>query len=259
MGHVHLIRDFFSEPERTSRTVRIYTPDAYDAEPERRFPVVYLQDGQNVFRHPESARYDTWCANDAIETVAYEGRCEPWILVAVDHGPDRLAEYSPWDEPRLGVQAGAPLYVSFLADQLKPWVDRTYRTKPEAQQTAIIGSSLGGLVALYAGWSRPEVFGRIGAFSPSVMWSLGRLSEHWAARKDLWSRIYLDVGSREGIYQAHLPLNYPTAVRSFWEHLRAIGYQEWELKLVVEEGAGHHESDWARRLPEAMRWLLGTW
>jgi predicted alpha/beta superfamily hydrolase len=259
MGHVHILREVASPPEGFARTVRIYTPDAYDREPERRFPVLYMQDGQNVFRHPESARYDTWCANDALEQVAAEGRIEPWIIVAVDHGPDRFAEYSPWDEPRLGVTARGPLYVRFVADHLKPWVDATYRTKPEAPQTAIMGSSLGGLISLYAGLVRPEVFGRIGGVSPTVMWSLGRLSEAWTTRPPTWVRIHLDVGTAEGLTIASVGLDYPVAVRAFHKHLQSLGYEPWELELVVEEGAGHHEIDWQRRLPATLAWLLGTW
>lgn len=259
MGHVQIIRDFASEALGGPRTVRIYTPDAYDREPERRFPVAYLQDGQHVFAHPESAKYDTWGANEAIEQLAAEGRTEPWILVAADHGSDRFAEYSPWDEPRLGVTAKGPATVKFLTDELKPFVDRHYRTKREPEQTAVMGSSLGGLISLFAGWSRPDVFGRIGGFSPTVMWSLGRLSQEWSRPTGKWSRIYLDVGTLEGVYTANLPLDYPSSVHAFWKHLKAIGYEDWELKLVVEQNGAHHETDWRRRFPEAMAWLLGTW
>ncbi len=259
MGSVHILHDFASPPEGAPRTVRVYTPDAYEREPHRRFPVLYLQDGQNVFAHPESARSDSWSANEAIEQVVAEGRCEPWLLVAVDHGRDRFAEYSPWDEPRLGVQARGPLYVAFLTDYLKPWVDRTWRTRRDPEHTAIMGSSLGGLVSLYAGWARPELFGRLGGVSPSVMWSAGRLFDFWRARPRQRQRIYLDVGTNEGFRQGEVLLDYPTAVRAFWHHLKALGYDDQELKLVVDEGGGHDESSWRRRLPDTMGWLLGPW
>ncbi len=259
MGYVHILHDFDSPPEGQPRTIRIYTPDAYEREPRRRFPVLYLQDGQNVYDHPESALYDTWCANDAIEAVAREGHCEPWLLVAIDHGPDRFAEYSPWDEPRRGVQARGPLYLAFLAEYLKPWVDRTYRTRPEPEYTAIMGSSLGGLISLYAAWSRPEIFGRAGGVSPSVMWSGGRLFEAWRAHPRQWQRIYLDTGTEERIWQGLVLLDYPTAVEDFARHLKAVGYEDWELKLVIDQGGQHHETAWRRRLPDTMGWLLGSW
>ena len=114
MGYVHIIRDFASPQEGISRTVRIYTPDAYDHAPERRFPVLYMHDGQNVFAHPESAIYETWCANATMDALVAEGRVEPWIIVAVDSTHNRLAEYSPWDEPRSQVRAHGHAYVRFV-------------------------------------------------------------------------------------------------------------------------------------------------
>ena len=124
MGHVHIIRDFHSPQEGFTRTVRIYTPDAYDfAAPGHRFPVLYMHDGQNVFAHPASAVFDTWCANLALERLVAEGRVEPWLIVAVDHTHDRLAEYSPWDEPRSNVPARAAPYVRFLVETLKPYIE----------------------------------------------------------------------------------------------------------------------------------------
>ena len=96
MGSIQILRDFPSPPEQLQRTIRIFTPDAYDQQPDQRFPVLYLFDGQNVFSHPESAVYDTWCANTTLETLVAEGSIQPWIIVAIDHLPNRLEEYSPW-------------------------------------------------------------------------------------------------------------------------------------------------------------------
>ena len=158
MGHVHIIRDFHSPQEGISRTVRIYTPDAYAHAPHQHFPVLYMHDGQNVFAHPESARYDTWCANAAMDRLVSEGRVEPWIIVAVDHTVDRLAEYSPWDEPRSQVRARGEAYVRFLVDTLKPYVESVYRTRGGPEWTGVMGSSLGGLISLYCGWKHPELF-----------------------------------------------------------------------------------------------------
>lgn len=257
MGYVHIIRDFPSPGEGTTRTLRIYTPDAYDAEAGGRFGVVYMHDGQNIFAHPESGRFDTWCANRAIEQTVAEGWTAPWIIVGIDHDPDRFAQYSPWDEPRLSVPARGRAYLDFITDRLKPYIDATYRTRPEAEQTAIVGASLGGLISLYAGWRRPDVFGRIGGVSPSVMWSLRHLFEAWRAHTRHWSRIYLDVGKDERIYRDHLPMNYADEVPEFYRHLKQLGYADHELQLVVEPGGEHNEIDWNRRLPEAFAWLLG--
>ena len=179
MGHVHIIRDFASPQEGFTRTVRIYTPDGYDQASHHRFPVLYMHDGQNVFAHPESALFDTWCANLTLEQMVGEGRSEPWLIVAIDSGPGRLEEYSPWNESRANVRARGETYGRFIVETLKPYVDGTYRTRQGSEWTAVMGSSLGGLMSLYLGWKYPEVFGRIGALSPSVMWSEYKLFQHW--------------------------------------------------------------------------------
>lgn len=256
MGHVQIVRDFSSPGEHATRTVRVYTPDAYDARPHARFPVLYMHDGQNVLEHAESARWDTWCANTTLEALVREGAVEPWVIVAIDHGPNRFEQYSPWDEPRLGVTGRGPAYASFLVESLKPWVDATYRTRPGPEWTATMGSSLGGLISLYLGWRHPDVFGRIGGVSPTVMWSLGRLFEAWTAHTGRWSRIYLDTGAHETVQWDQVHLDYGSGVRAFHEQLRRAGYADWELRLVVDETGGHHESDWQRRLPGVFRWLL---
>jgi predicted alpha/beta superfamily hydrolase len=257
MGHVQILHDYPSPSENIRRTVRIYTPDAYDAEPERRFPVLYMQDGQNVFAHPESAIYHTWCVNTALERLVAEGRLEPWIIVAVDHtGPGRWPDYTPWDDPKRNVRARGHLYARFLRDQLKPWVDQTYRTRPEPEWTGAMGSSLGGLISLYLGLAMPETFGRIGAVSPTVMWSDGQIFKEWKAHPRKWTRIYLDAGSSEYIEVDGLALDYGAYTRDFFIHLKQLGYADHEVCLVLEPGGTHDEPTWQRRLPFALRWLL---
>ena len=254
MGHVHILRDLPSPPEGFSRTVRVYTPDAYDAEPGRRFGVLYMHDGQNVFAHPASATYDTWCANRALEALVGEGRLAPWLVVGVDSGAGRLEEYSPYDEPRAGVRARAGAYGRFLVEHLKPWVDARYRTRPDAAHTAVMGSSLGGLVSLWLGQAHAATFGRVGALSPTVMWGGGALQARW--RRVAGQRLYLDAGATEHLEAGGVPLDYGRATRDFWAHLKGLGYDDHELCLVLEPGGEHHERDWQRRLPFALRWLL---
>jgi predicted alpha/beta superfamily hydrolase len=257
MGYVHILRDFASPQEGRSRTVRIYTPDAYDSAPHAHFPVLYMHDGQNVFAHPESALFDTWCANTALEQLMARGQVAPWLIVAVDSTPDRLSEYSPWDEPRSNVSARGEPYARFLVETLKPYIDRTYRTRQEPEWTGVMGSSLGGLMSLYMGWKYPELFGRIGGLSPSVMWGWNRLFAEWRSHTRRWSRIYLDAGAQEMCDPVGYVMRYGEATHGFYQHLKALGYGDHELHLVLEPGGNHHERDWQRRLPHALRWLLG--
>jgi predicted alpha/beta superfamily hydrolase len=248
MSYIHILRDFPSPPEGKARTIRIYTPDAYDADPTARFPVLYMHDGQNVFAHPDSAKYDTWCANLALEHLTAEGRIEPWIIVAVDHSPARFEEYSPWEK-------GA-LYAKFLTQHLKPFIDKTYRTRPEGQWTGVMGASLGGLISLYLGLAHADVFGRVGGVSPTVMWNGSRLFSDFDRHPRRWTRVYLDAGANEHIVVGGQELDYAGRTRDFYLHLKHLGYADHEVCLILEPGGHHHELDWKRRLPFAFRWLL---
>ncbi len=256
MRHIQILRNFPSRAEGLSRTLRIFTPDLYDREPQARFGVLYMHDGQNVFEHPESARHPTWCADLALERLVDNREIGPWIIVAVDHGLGRFEDFSPWDEPRADVRAQGDRYARFLVEELKPWIDRTYRTRPEATSTAVMGSSLGGLISLYLGMQYGETFGRVGALSPSVMWSEDGLFRHWREHKRVWTRLYIDAGDQEMFELGTFPMRYGASVRAFCEHLHALGYAPHELRCVLEPGGQHNEGDWQRRLPEALRWLL---
>jgi predicted alpha/beta superfamily hydrolase len=256
MGHLQIFREL-ADLRGELRTVRVYFPDAYGSPGAGPFPVLYMQDGQNVFAHPQSARPHTWRANVTLDTLIAEGALEPWLIVGVDHAVYRFEDYTPWDFPQANVIAGADDYLTFLVQRLKPWVDARFDTRPKPEWTAVMGSSLGGLVSLYAGLRRPDVFGRLGGVSPSVMWSDHGLLRAWKERDERPLRIYLDAGTEERFQADGLELDYGSATRDFFTHLKALGYGDHELCLVLEPGGKHHEDDWARRLPFAFRWLLG--
>ncbi|MGA9521000.1 MAG: alpha/beta hydrolase-fold protein [Myxococcaceae bacterium] len=256
MGHIQILHDVPSHAEGFSRTVRIFTPSLYDQTTTARFGVVYMQDGQNVFDDTRSARDPTWAANHALEDLLRSGRIGSWIIVAVDHGLGRFEDYSPWDEPRANVKGRGRSYARFLIEQLKPWIDSTYRTLPGPEHTAVVGSSLGGLISLYLHRWHTDVFGRVGALSPSVMWCEDGLFRHWTSHSRQWSRIYVDAGDRELFVLGAFPMEYGIRTREFGEHLRGLGYGEHELLTVLEPGGEHTEGDWQRRLPAAFEWLL---
>lgn len=257
MGYVHILRDFYSYPEQATRTLRIYTPDAYDQDPDRRFPVLYMCDGQNVFDHPESALFHTWRANVAMEQGVREGAHPPFIIVGLDHLPGRFEEYSPWPFPVRGVEPRGSLFVDCVVHHVRPFIESTYRTLTGPEHTGILGASLGGLISLYAARERPDVFGRVGAVSPTLMWSDFRTFEHWSSRYDTWTKIWLDAGREERIWLDGLELDYAGITERFYWHLKGLGYADHEVTLYLEPGANHHEVDWQRRLPQIFRWLLG--
>ena len=256
MGFLQILRAFPSPPEKFPRTLRVYLPDAYFRDEGRRFGVLYMQDGQNVFAHPESARLETWGANETIERLAGSRAIEPWIIVGVDHAEGRFEDYSPWVEPKVHAGGRAEVYAEFLIEHLKPFIDATYRTRTEREWTAVAGSSLGGLITLWLGLKHPDVYGRVGAFSPTVMWAGRRMFRAWNKHGPLPQLIYLDVGANERFDVDNVHLDYGGQVRAFAEQLQHLGYDHDELRVVLEPGGQHSEVDWRRRLPGALTWLL---
>jgi predicted alpha/beta superfamily hydrolase len=254
-GQVEILSDL-RFPGGTGCTLRIYYPFSYRAEPARRFPVLYLHDGQNVFDHPASEVYPSWGVNTALDRLIERRGVEPWLVVALDHrGAERVGDYSPWLDPRVPIAPGGAAHAAFVADELVPFIDRNLRTLPAPEHRAVGGSSLGGLIALYLGWSRPDVFRRVLALSPSVMWGERQLARFWSLRGPP-SRIYLDVGSRELFDAGSFQLDYGIEVRDFVAHLRMLGHRDDELRFALDPQGQHTEADWRRRLPAALRWLL---
>ena len=139
----------------------------------------------------------------------------------MDSTNDRLVEYSPWPEPRSNIPARAGSFVHFLVREFKPFVDRVYRTRPESEWTAVMGASLGGLMPLYLGWRHPDVFGRVGALSPSVMWGWDQLFSEWSSHTRRGSRIYLDAGDDETVDPVGYVMRQGEATRNFHRHLPA--------------------------------------
>jgi len=163
-ANVKILDSAFEIPELArKRRVWIYLPENYEQSPERRYPVLYMQDGQNVFDQA-TAFSQEWGVDEYLNSLPEEQQC---IVVAVDNGGnDRMQEYNPFNNKQFG-KAHGKAYAAFLAKTLKPYVDSHYRTKPDARHSTVCGSSMGGLISYYTALTYPGVFGRAGVFSPS--------------------------------------------------------------------------------------------
>lgn len=230
-------------PWNSERDVLIYLPPSYESST-RRYPVLYLQDGQNLFDQVTAFGNQDWRVDETMERLSADGY--EAIVVGIPHGDERrLIEYNPFPG-RWGAKGDE--YVSFVCGQLKPFIDSSFRTHPEHDATGILGSSMGGLISLYAFFRRPEVFGMCGAMSPSLFVGRGAILKYVREAPFNLGKIYLDNGTRE-----------PSA-RPMYEALLDKGYRlRTDVKYVSEHGAHHHESAWARRLPGAIRFLLKDW
>lgn len=251
-GRFEILHDFRSPALGAARRVSIYLPPGYD-EATARYPVLYLQDGQNLF-DPGRAFVpgQDWRADETAEASIAAGRIAPLIMVGIDHGGvDRMDEYTPSCDPRRGAGGRLPAYRRFLVEELKPWVDHYFRTRPEAPATGLGGSSLGGLAALEIGLARPDVFGRLALLSPSLWWDRRcAVARARGLDRRLDTTIWLDAGTHEGagvLHHARMLKN--ILVKHGWRLGRDLHYREIA-------GGGHSESDWAARFGDVLRALF---
>ena len=253
---VHVLAEAFAMPQLgRPRRVLVYLPADYAARPQRRYPVLYLHDGQNVFDDATSFGGE-WGIDETLDQLRKAGQdATGSIVVAIDNGSEfRSDEYIPWrseglkGQPHQGGQGGA--YVDFLALTLKPYVDARYRTRPDAAHTGIAGSSLGGLISVYAALKYPRVFGAVGAFSPAFWVCNDSLKAyaraHPAART---ARFYFVCGPKES--ETMLPL-----MARWRDELRAQGVPTANLSFHTPATGEHKEWFWRREFPAAYRFLF---
>jgi predicted alpha/beta superfamily hydrolase len=259
-GTVKVLRGVRSAVLGNSRDILVYLPPSH-GKVNRTYPTLYMHDGQNLFDEATSFAGE-WRADETLEALAVDG-LEAIIVGIPNAGEQRLAEYSPFEDPRFG-GGRADEYLAFVVDTVKPLVDETFRTTGERAGTATIGSSMGALFSFYAFFERPDVFGLVGAVSPSVGYAKQALVGYLERAPFVGGRIYMDVGTHEGMPRHRDPLElrgepgaYVRLVRRARELLARKGYGERDLRYVEDEGAVHNEAAWAARLPAALRFLLG--
>ena len=253
---VAILSDSFAIPQLgRARRVWIYLPPGYEAS-RARYPVLYMADGQNVFDEATSYAGE-WGVDETLDSLVAKG-ARGAIVVAVDHGgAHRLDEYDPWKatNPRYGGGEGEE-YVRFLVETLKPWIDARYRTLPDRAHTTIAGSSMGGLISLYAALTRPEVFGSAGVFSCACwiardsVYALARRARPTAGHAP---RLYFVVGGEEAADDE--PVHDQQAIVKI---LRGGGWPAKSIRARVVEDGRHAEWFWRREFPAAYQWLTAT-
>lgn len=251
-GDVRLLAAFESVVLKNRRDVLVYLPPGYDADAPRRYPVLYLHDGQNVFDSSTSYVGQEWGVDETAERLIHEGRMAPAIIVAVYHaGVARADEYAPTRDLRKDAGGLADGYTTFLVSELKPYIDREFRTLPDGANTAVGGSSLGGLVTLHLGLRLPRVFGALAVLSPSIWWDRRAMLMRVAALPGrLPWRIWLDVGTAEG----RDTVRNARALRGV---LQSKGWVAGEdLRYLEVQGATHSEAAWAARIEDLLLFLF---
>ena len=241
---------------RNRRDVSVCLPRGYARARKRRYPVFYMHDGQNVFDAATSFAGVEWGVDETAQRLTKAHLIEPLIVVAVANtGANRIHEYAP---SRGVIQAdvlhkrhsrgAVRRYGRFLSEELKPFIDREYRTRPEAEQTGLGGSSLGGLATLALGLWFPQTFHRLAVMSPSIWWDDGvilRIVDRVKEKPPL--KIWLDTGTEETGWER---------ARELRDRLVAKGWRlDRDLHYAEAEGAGHDERAWGARIEAVLRYL----
>lgn len=241
-----LTDSFFMPSLNRYRRVWIYLPSNYHTST-KRYPVLYMHDGQNVF-DAATAFTGEWQVDETLKRLETSKGIE-LIAVAIDNGDQhRLDEYNPWTDPKYGGGAG-DTYVKWMASSLKPFIDSLYRTQPEAQQTGIMGSSMGGLISMYAILQYPDVFGKAGVFSPSF-WIADNAylqARYHAVPEQM--KIYLLVGEQEGASMTK-------GFRKMKRILQSKGFNDKHLQCKSVPHGKHKEWFWAAEFAQAVEYLF---
>ncbi len=238
--------DFYMPQLDRYRRIWIYLPPDYETSG-RSYPVMYMHDGQNLFDATTSF-VGEWEVDETLNELFDEGKDVP-IVVGIDHGDGhRIGEYSPWENAQYGGGEGE-LYTQFIVETLKPYIDENYRTLPDRENTAVMGSSLGGLISQYIALRHQDIFSKAGIFSPAYWFNEELYDFTYETGKQEEMKFYVMGGTAESGTLVD-------EMMSMIDTLQAAGFSEDEMALKVVPGGQHNEQLWLQQFGEAYSWLF---
>ncbi len=255
------LHEFTSRIFRNKRFVRVWLPPRYEA-PEnstRNYPVLYLNDGQNLFEKATAFGGVEWGVDETLDRLIRQEVIPPLIAVGIDNAQaDRMKEYLPYRslQPRILWPRGKQ-YPEFLLREVIPFVCERYRIARGPENTGLGGSSLGALIALYTVMDRPGIFGRLLLESPSLFVSHRRALKASRSLRQWPDKIFLAIGTREA-GREDKDRRVVADVQVLERNLRRAGMDGRRLRVKVDEGATHSEAEWAKRFPDALTFLFGN-
>ncbi len=243
---IQIMSKQFNVPQlRRRRRISVLLPWNYESSG-KRYPVLYLQDGQNLFE--DGAPFGTWGVDKQLAALSQRGKGD-FIVVAIDHGgKERIKEYLPYDTQKWGEGLGRD-YAQFLTETLKPYIDGRFRTLPDREHTGIGGSSMGGLISIYAGIMFPQAYSKFMIFSPSLWVTPKVYYEPLRFSAYSSTKIYLYAGGKEG---AGMLAN----ARRFKETMKKRSEDRVQFKLEIDPEGLHNEARWGQEFPKAAEWLF---
>ncbi|MDY7394456.1 alpha/beta hydrolase-fold protein [Aureibaculum sp. 2210JD6-5] len=231
---------------KRKRRIWVYLPPDYETSKEK-YPVLYMQDGQNLF-DAATAFAGEWAVDETMNRLAKEKNLK-MIVVGIDNGSKhRMDEYSPWKNKIYGGGKG-DAYIKFIVETLKPKIDSSFRTKPQSKHTAIMGSSMGGLISYYGALKYPKTFGKVGVFSPSFWFSDKVIDFTKKQSKGTKVKAYFLMGSEEGNSAIE-------AMEKVVTTLKKSGYKKKNFIKKIVLGGKHNEALWRNEFEEAILWLF---
>ncbi|HUH32827.1 MAG TPA: alpha/beta hydrolase-fold protein [Daejeonella sp.] len=244
--NVRVIDTAFKIPQLDRvRRIWVYLPPDYQSSG-KKYPVIYMHDGQNLF-DAYTAGYGEWGVDELMDSL-YLKNNKMAIIVGIDHGDQhRLTEYNPFDNERFGKGRGDD-YVDFIVQTLKPFIDKTYQTKSSARHTTIAGSSMGGLISMYAMAKYPQVFGKAGVFSPAF-WIAPAIYAYLADKKLPKHKIYFVAGDMES--NEMVP-----DMKKLHGQLLSQGVKSKQMQLKAAADGKHSEWFWHREFPAFYNWIM---
>jgi predicted alpha/beta superfamily hydrolase len=244
-GTLIRIEDFGSGKIK-KRGLLVWLPPGYDSTRRKGYPVLYMHDGQNLFDRNTSSFGNEWKTDETADSLIRKGSIPPMIIVGINNTSDRMEEYTPGQKGKL--------YTDFIIDEVKPFIDRHYKTNSGRAATYTAGSSAGGTVSFMLAWNHPEIFSKAFCFSPAFRISsidlVTGVKEYTGKKKKI--SLYIDNGGKE------LEARLRPGIDSMIEALKDIGYSEGrDLMTFFDLTAEHNEKAWAKRLPAALEKMLG--
>lgn len=260
-GTIKFHEQFASRILGNTRTLGVYLPPGYDAHPSERYPVLYLQDGQNVFDAATSAFGVEWDADETAERLIAAREIRPLIIVAIANTDRRADEYTADRDPRFGRGGRGEAYTRFVVEEVKPFIDAHYRTRPGRDDTAVAGSSLGALISLQIAATHPETFSMCGLISPAFGWANEKALTDFERGDLAWAtkmRFWVDMGTREGA-RGGAPGTESPRTRRFARRLRVGGLMPGrDYRYLEVEGGEHNEAAWAARFGNVLRFFFAA-
>jgi predicted alpha/beta superfamily hydrolase len=239
--------NFYSNSLKNERTIVVWLPESYETERQKRYPVLYMHDGQNLFDPHTSYIGVDWQMDETADSLIKKGEIQEIIIVGIYNTPDRIEEYSDTEKGRA--------YMDFIIHDVKPFIDNNYRTLPDRDHTAVMGSSMGGLISFFLIWRYPQIFSKAGCLSTSLYWNNGALLkeiENFTGQKPE-IKIYLDSSGKgsEG------------RMKPDYENLKTLliskGFEDGkDVEYYFDKEGDHSERSWSKRVWQPLKFLFGT-